>query len=63
MNRPFNGVIKSRGLKKPKGYGSKAARQAFKDILKDPDMKVKYDFGISIHIILDESILNYETFY
>lgn len=62
MNRPFNGVIKSRGSKKPKGYGSRAARQAFKDILEDPDMRVKCDSGISIHIILDESILNYEAF-
>lgn len=62
MNKPFNGVIKSRNSRRPKGYSSRAARQAFKDILEDPDMKVKCSSGISIHIILDESILNYETF-
>ena len=46
---------------KPKGYKSAAAKQAFKDILKDKDMKVTVDCGnytIKMNVILTDLILN-----
>lgn len=64
MNRKFNGELSVNSHEKhPRGYMSKAAKQAFKDIRADKDMRVHSDVtGIDrkVSIILNENILNYE---
>lgn len=59
MNRKFNGNLEITG-RKPRGSSSRAAKQAFKDIMSDPDMRVHTEwFGIEVkvNIILTEAIL------
>ena len=62
MNHTFEGDLKLYYKSKPKGYASKAAKAAFNDILKDPNMTVKTEIFDSylkdVHIILNEDILS-----
>ena len=62
MNPKFNGEYHvNPNEEKPKGYKSQAAKQAFKDILKDKDMKVTVGCGnytIKMNVILTDLILN-----
>jgi len=64
MNRKFNGgLIINPNEKHPRGWMSEAAKQAFKDIRADKDMRVHSDsMGIErkVSIILNENILNIE---
>lgn len=64
MNTKFNGSLSiNKHEKHPRGYMSEAAKQAFKDIRADKDMRVHSDrTGIDRKesIILNEDILNYE---
>lgn len=58
MNKKFDGNVKAGSRR---GQHSKAAKAAFADIRKDPDMKIKVEvFGVEIEVgvILTEDILD-----
>lgn len=56
MNKSFDGKL-DLNRKRPKGHTSKAAREAFRDILQDPDMMVSIE-DISGNIYKERRILN-----
>ena len=61
MNKQFNGHLNA---KSHKGQHSKAAMAAFRDIRRDPDMKVKIEmFGKEVKrgVILTEDILDVDV--
>ena len=63
MNRKYDGSLKKTKKNNHKGYASKAAKQARKDILNDKDMMVRIEVNgsdVKMNVILDEPFLNVE---